>query len=392
MRGAGTYVRTVAIDALVDDFLSSNGITPGSSEEEEQWAVEEQKGGKQGMKVQILSLGAGTDTRFFRLQQRYGRRLARRLHYHELDFPSTARRKIDAIERASWVGRLLRDAADEAVADTTSRRQDHTGDKSPVRINADKTSLTSPAYTFHALDLRRLSESTVDPADLLSDVEPNVPTLILSECCLTYLPITTANAILARLARFLQPSAPAPPSQSSQMSNAQHSQAPSSPAKAVPNPGKQPHHCPDHTLAVLLYEPLHPADAFGRTMHSNLAARGISLPSLEALPTLEAHQTRLRSVLGAPEGEFSGIKFPGEERSDGGMSEAKGAQGAVSVRRWWEREVSEGERERLRRCEGLDEEEEWELLAEHYGFVWGWRGGEVGGRWFVCGEEGDGGR
>ena len=35
-----------------------------------------------------------------------------------------------------------------------------------------------------------------------------------------------------------------------------------------------------------------------------------------------------------------------------------------------------GEKERVGRCEMLDELEEWVLLARHYAVVWGWRNGE----------------
>lgn len=167
-------------------------------------------------------------------------------------------------------------------------------------------------------------------SDLLPGVEPNTPTLILSECCLTYLAVEAANAILSNLTRYLRTPSASPSS-----------------------------HAP--TLAILLYEPLHPDDPFGRTMASNLSARGISLPSLASLPTFESHWQRLR-------GSFQAEKW-----------------GGMEVRRWWEGRVSAEEKDRLRRVEGLDEEEEWELLAGHYGFIWGWSGRDPGALWGVAG-------
>ena len=340
--GAGTYVRTVAIDTLVGDFLASNRtVDNGESDMPSQLSED------LATPVQIISLGAGTDTRFFRLRQRYGAQLARRLRYHEIDFPDTGKTKIDSIDRASFVSQLLRDTARESHK---VRRQEDTSDSNVSGTNADdslvsfsedKNSLQSPAYSFHALDLRRLADDEASIADLLPGVQPNAPTLVLSECCLTYFSVTTANAILRNLARFLRPLQPSSSKQTSTLA-----------ISTVQS-----------TLAVLLYEPLHPTTPFGRTMASNLSLRGISLPSVAALPSVEAHRARLHEAFGA-----------------------EGSRG-VEVRKWWEREVTEDEKERLRRVEGLDEEEEWELLAGHYGFVWGWRGSPVGGRWEPDGEQ-----
>lgn len=45
-----------------------------------------------------------------------------------------------------------------------------------------------------------------------------------------------------------------------------------------------------------------------------------------------------------------------------------------TVDKLWERWVSTGEKERLDGLEGLDEVEEWQLLAAHYIVAWGSRG------------------
>lgn len=154
------------------------------------------------------------------------------------------------------------------------------------------------------------------PSALLSQIfTAKTPTLLLSEMCLTYLPAATSTALLNHIASVLVPD-PAP-------------------------------------LYVLLYEPLHPHDAFGLTMVRNLSARRIALPGLDAYPTMEAQRERLR------EAGFTG------------------GQMGVSMTEVWDRWVSMEEKERLRALEGLDEEEEWVLLAGHYAVIWGWRGDEA---------------
>lgn len=40
----------------------------------------------------------------------------------------------------------------------------------------------------------------------------------------------------------------------------------------------------------------------------------------------------------------------------------------------WERWIHEDEKERVDSLEGLDEVEEWKLLAGHYIVAWGWKG------------------
>jgi len=132
--------------------------------------------------------------------------------------------------------------------------------------------------------------------------------------CLTYLPAATSTALLTHITNV-----------------------------HVPNPAP---------FYVILYEPLHPNDAFGQTMVRNLSARRIALPGLEAYPTMEAQRERLRQV---------------------GFT---GGQKGVSMKDVWDGWVSWREKERLMVLEGLDEEEEWVLLAGHYGVVWAWRGEE----------------
>ena len=59
------------------------------------------------------------------------------------------------------------------------------------------------------------------------------------------------------------------------------------------------------------------------------------------------------------------------------MEEAKFSHAfQMTVDRIWEDWVPEQEKERIDTLEGgLDEVEEWQLLAGHYIVAWGWRGG-----------------
>ncbi|KAK5108506.1 hypothetical protein LTR62_008246 [Meristemomyces frigidus] len=259
----GTYVRTKAIDRLVTRFLQSH---PDQAK-------------------QIISLGAGSDTRFFRLVPEQTTS-STALVYHEVDFETNVARKRASIRASPLLTTTIQKAA--------SNGSD---------------------YHLHALDLRDL---TTKSPPLIPNLEPNIPTLLLSECCLCYLAPDTTTSILQYFTMNL--SGP---------------------------------------LALILYEPVRPHDAFGRTMVTNLASRGIHLQTLKRYSTLEAQRTRLRM---------------------GGFG---GGQGARDVYQLYQDDawVGRSERERVEGLEWLDEVEEWKLLASHYCVAWGWRGDVFGGAW-----------
>ncbi|KAF2807771.1 leucine carboxyl methyltransferase [Mytilinidion resinicola] len=263
----GTYVRTTGLDQLIHQFLTT---APGSPK-------------------QIISLGAGTDTRYFRLLSAYP---SLNLTYHEIDFPCNTSSKIAAIQRSPAILSLL---------------------SHPPTISTDGTSLSTPTYNITALDLRTLASPTPPP---LPNLNPSTPTLLLSECCLVYLPPTTASDILTTLTTH--------------------------------------HLSPTTPCALVLYEPVRPHDAFGRTMVSNLKSRNIHLHTLATYPDLASQITRLKTA-----------------GFDAG-------QGGVDTGFVWREWVSEAEKERVGALEMLDEFEELGLLLGHYCVCWGWRdrGGE----------------
>jgi [phosphatase 2A protein]-leucine-carboxy methyltransferase len=261
----GTYVRTSAIDLLVAKFL----VTYPSSTK------------------QIISLGAGTDTRFFRLLDLYPQT---RLIYHEIDFPTNTLVKIAAIQRQPLLYRKL------------------------LQIPSTSASYHSETYNIHSLDLRSLADpSDETPLPQIPNLNPNIPTLILSEMCLVYLqPSTVQSIVSSLLTYYLQPTTPA---------------------------------------SLILYEPILPQDAFGRTMVSNLSTRNIHLHTLAAYPELSDQRARLHGY---------GFK-------DG----AKVADTSTIWRKW----INEEEKERIAGLEFLDELEELEMLLRHYCVAWGWRDG-----------------
>lgn len=257
----GTYTRTTALDRLISSFLSDT-------------ATRER---------QIISLGAGTDTRCFKLFSQPG--LAN-LIYHEIDFPAIASKKLQLVNAIPQ----LRNIIPNPVAENN---------------NWSNPSLQNGCqYWCHGLDLRDLLKDDVESLD---GIRTDVPTLLISECCLCYLEVPQAQKVISYF------------------------------TKRISN------------LAIAIYEPIYPDDSFGKQMVSNLAARRIRMPTLDAYQDPEKQQLRLKEA---------------------GLSLTR----SLTIGDVWRKWVVDDEKERVDSLEGLDEVEEWDLLADHYVVVWGWRG------------------
>ncbi|KAJ5917345.1 hypothetical protein N7466_010899 [Penicillium verhagenii] len=213
----GTYVRTTAIDQLVTQFLGP--YSPDAPQN----------------KKQIISLGAGSDTRVFRL---LASRQPSDLIYHELDFAVNTTTKIHAIRSTPSLQKAL--GIDSSSQDVT--------------VSEAGDALHSPFYHIHPLDLRALSSSS-SPTEMIPGVDTSLPTLLISECCLIYLSPTEAESVVSFFTERL--------------------------------------FGPTSSLGLILYEPIRPDDAFGQTMVWNLASRGIQLKTLSKYATLKAQRTRL---------------------------------------------------------------------------------------------------
>ncbi|KAK5998525.1 Leucine carboxyl methyltransferase 1 [Cladobotryum mycophilum] len=255
----GTYTRTTGIDSLVQSFISENSNGP----------------------KQIISLGAGTDTRPFRLFQRH-----HDLIYHEIDFPVSSSKKLRTVEMSPQLESILTNRTVKDASNWSSRPSD------------------GGEYYSHGLDIRSLS-TTIN--ELLPDLQTDVPTLILSECCLCYLTLEESERVIHYF------------------------------SSRIPN------------LGIIIYEPIHLGDPFSDTMMANLAARNIYMPALERCRNQRDQEARLQKV------GFEVVNH-------------------LTVDRIWDLWVRPDEKERVDRLEGLDEVEEWKLLAGHYIVVWGSRG------------------
>ncbi|RFU30576.1 hypothetical protein B7463_g5789, partial [Scytalidium lignicola] len=297
----GTYTRTSTLDLLINAFLSSSGSkTPTSSSPSASAAQLQTK--------QIISLGAGTDTRYFRIRDQ---NLHKNVIYHEFDFPRVTEVKY----------RVVQNSPSLRNQENVFRRFDGPDGETSAEAaewgylnNIDGKDQCG--YICHPLDLRNLT--SLPSLQSLRSLRDDIPTLIISECCLCYFEVDIARDII----KWFQDKIP--------------------------------------SLGIVLYEPIGSNDSFGQMMVSNLAARNIVMPTVQRYKTLDDQKERLVEL---------------------GFGNPDGDQKAVSIEHIWNKWIPNEEKRRVDRLEGLDEVEEWILLAQHYGVVWGWSGGSEWDCW-----------
>ena len=214
-------------------------------------------------------------------------------------------------------------------------------------VGSSQDGFRSTHYCIHPCDLRSLrprqASEPLEAHALLASwdgvdcsypgIDTDLPTLIISECCLVYLHPAEATAALQFFTSLFQPNTP---------------------------------------LSIIIYEPINPFDPFGKVMEQNLASRGITLHGLKEWHSLEKQKERITQFL----------------CQDGAAADVEGGAGVADINEIWRSWISEEEKERVSKLEMVDEVEEWGLLAAHYCVAWGWRGGgrEQWDRWRRLGQ------
>ncbi|NXQ90570.1 TYW4 protein, partial [Nyctibius grandis] len=145
----GYYIRARAVDHCVQDFLLKTHSHP---------------------RTQILSLGAGFDSLYFRLKD-VG--LLRHTVVYEVDFPNVARQKATLIKRVKELSALVGDVGGEELGVITFSGED---------------------YKLLGVDLSELPE--LERALEEAGLDNEVPTLFIAEVVLTYMENSRSDALI----------------------------------------------------------------------------------------------------------------------------------------------------------------------------------------------------
>ena len=252
---------------------------------------------------QIVQIGAGFDTTYFRLRQK----AAAPLTYLELDYAEVVDKKARVINaKPELAGQMMVGRRGVYPCELISEDGDippgrgyNPGGESPSHSYRD-----DGGYRLVAADLRDVN-SLNDAA--AKHLDPEVPTLIISECCLAYLERHEAEAVVRWCAEVTSA-------------------------------------C--EASAFVLYDPINPSDAFGRQMVMNVAARG----------------SPLRGILGSVGEQTDRMSRCGFRSA--GCVDMNETWDYLTRR-------NSADVARVVRLEMFDEIEEWRLIQAHYCVAWG---------------------
>ncbi|KAK8869554.1 hypothetical protein IAR55_000121 [Kwoniella newhampshirensis] len=302
----GTHHRTWGIDLLVERFLGEG----------------------EGRK-QIVSLGAGSDTRFWRLMSRADPPNLSK--YIEIDFPHLTSPKVQRIARSRKLSQYLSRPV-PSPAPTSAAKPDPMSPLPPppssvplpYTISQGGTSLRSQQYILLPLDLRPTPPSTSISSLLTETVLPHLdatlPTMFLAECLFPYMPPEDSRAVIGWFGSTFE------------------------------------------RCAGVVYEMVGLGDSFGNVMKRNLASRNLSIPG--SIPFTTPQSQADRFLTSNPESQAVEDHF----------TEA-GAKTLWQIRQEC---IDPKELHRISKLEFLDEIEELRLVLEHYVIAWGTKGEGMG--------------
>lgn len=217
----GTYLRTKILTQKILQFINSYD---------------------RDTEIQLLSLGAGNDTRFTQILPTFAN-----VSYYELDFAATTRIKRLAILSSKELSRCVGAAPLETQPHTTEEVV-----QQPCELHTEK-------YHLLPMDLRDFNTSANSAFAKLADasLDPNKPTLVISECCICYLSQDDSDNMLSNLFAWL----------------------------------------PAHSF--VMYEPIGRKDGnYGAVMERNLLQRGLTMPTLMVYDSVPAQIARFERLTG----------------------------------------------------------------------------------------------
>jgi len=191
---------------------------------------------KASTRKQIVSLGGGFDTNFFLLKKE-GK--LSNCTYYEVDLPEVVQKKIAVIQHYKSFSELL-DFTE--IEDSESKKEPET------------LSFHSKDYHILAGDLNTISSIEETLFSKESAIDPNLPTLFLSECVLIYLKPEKGDEVIQWAANRFPVS------------------------------------------SFCTYEQIHPNDPFGKVMLHNLENRGCPLLSIIKYPDMPSQIKRYESL------------------------------------------------------------------------------------------------
>jgi O-methyltransferase involved in polyketide biosynthesis len=270
--------------------------------------------------LQVIVLGAGKDTSFFRyITGRLRLNSSTKeettsqsqsppqtnVRWYEVDHEAVISEKVAAIQNAPDIFDAQVTGQQHGCWKLQSSNHDDNDDHDDNNNDATNGASSSCCYMI-SHDLRQDPQTLLDKMSRTSELDAHAPTLVVMECVQMYLPEESSRTLLQALVQ----------------------------------------HCPDACLCS--YEPMLLTDPFGQVMEKNLVAAQVARPDscLVRIRTLEQHLQRLTSNSGL----FAH---------------------AVGCDMWsaYNHVLTKQQRLTANQCDFLDEVEEWMLIMKHYCLV-----------------------
>ena len=303
----GYYTRVVAMRNVIECFLRECTL-PGDAVHGALSRV---------MRRQIVQIGAGFDTTYFRLRQK----ASAPVRYVEVDYAEVVEKKAAIINsKPELADQMMVGRRGVYPCELTMENGDVPPGRGLNPAGPDDGSSsrnlleTSPSHAYRddggyrlvAADLRDVESLT---ASVSPHLDPTLPTLVISECCLVYLEADEAEAVTKWAAEVTK-------------------------------------QC--EASAFVLYDPIRPDDPFGRQMMMNIESRGSPLRGIEGAKDPDGQVNRMKRC---------------------GFADA----GAVDMNGTWDYLTRRDPVDvaRITRLEMFDEIEEWRLIQAHYCIAWG---------------------
>ncbi|KAG0372941.1 hypothetical protein BGX24_012380 [Mortierella sp. AD032] len=167
----GSYLRTRSLDTFTEQFIKSGTMPSPTPTTTTAAATTTAVTHDAGSKKQIVSLGCGSDTRYFKFKAK-----GLSAHkYFEIDFPESTAKKAVVIKKNKAFTDIIGDP--------------------DLKVGMGGIELYSKDYCLLSGDLREFTESIV-PKLKAQGFDTSLPTLFLSECVLIYIQPGDSDAIV----------------------------------------------------------------------------------------------------------------------------------------------------------------------------------------------------
>ncbi|CAH7687950.1 S-adenosyl-L-methionine-dependent methyltransferase [Phakopsora pachyrhizi] len=245
----GTHHRTYLIDMLVESFLINNSKISSPSSSTTTTTTTSSSSSCQPS-VQVLSLGSGSDSRYWRLRDKFQSGWPVKI-WIETDFLENTQKKIRRIVNNP----LLRSMCGDQIRLGTGAQSENQRRGAEEDLTTD---LYSTSYAMISSDLRQ-PDRLIGKLRSNKLIDSNLPTLIIAELVFVYmLPQQTEDCLRKLSDEF----------------------------------GKDD----GGDLMVITYEALNLGDSFSKVMTENLSSRGLTLLGFDNNSTIESQIQRFKSL------------------------------------------------------------------------------------------------